>query len=159
MQFVLSTHLLECYKLECVSVAFFHNICYHINLIKLLLLKVLTIFYLFFSLFQQHRRCLQCVHWNCASYLTTMSCYNGNQTFDCSLYFPCGFTFGYEITRFLHTTDIYKMNTHKGALQSSVSYTASTNQAQTSPAPCSWVCLYRFLCHLHECLVRRKTIH
>lgn len=78
MQFVLSTHLLECYKLECVSVAFFHNICYHINLIKLLLLKVLTIFY-FFSLFQQHRRCLQCVHWNCASYLTTMSCYNGIQ--------------------------------------------------------------------------------
>lgn len=75
MQSVLSTHLLECYKLECVSLAFFHIICYHINLTKLLLLKVLF----FFSLFQQHRRCLQCMHWNCPSYLTTMSCYNGIQ--------------------------------------------------------------------------------
>lgn len=49
MQSVLSTHLLECYKLECVSLAFFHIICYHINLTKLLLLKVPFFFFFRFS--------------------------------------------------------------------------------------------------------------
>lgn len=47
MQSVLLTHLLECYKLECVSLAFFHIICYHINLTKLLLLKVPFFFFFF----------------------------------------------------------------------------------------------------------------